>query len=220
MALVPPLFWAASLWFSQAHEASFLSLTVEDGWIENGQVVLFLLAGLLSAAISRMLRRAHRTGWAVLYGVFALALVWVAGEEISWGQRFFVFQTPGWFRIRNVQGEANLHNIDAVSKLLDVVVQYALIGLSCLSGILWKLGEARKRRWAIRLWVPHPMLVPSWLCALSYSLLRRWYLWRNPDERHVSLVVSRLQEPRELIVAAAIAVFLWFLRRTLARGNC
>ena len=107
----------------------------------------------------------------------------------------------------------NLHNIHSVGAILKWIIRLALASAIALSGILWNLDRERQRRWVIRWWVPHPALIPAWLCVLSYIGLRRWYHWRNPDERGVSLLVSRLQEPRELILAGAILVFLWMVRR-------
>ena len=37
-------------------------------------------------------------------------LVFVAGEEISWGQRLFDWEKPTDWRDRNVQGETTVHN--------------------------------------------------------------------------------------------------------------
>ncbi len=40
-----------------------------------------------------------------------LACVYFAGEELSWGQWIFGWQTPETLRALNVQGETNLHNL-------------------------------------------------------------------------------------------------------------
>ena len=40
-----------------------------------------------------------------------LALTYFLGEEISWGQHFFNWQTPTLFSDYNNQNETNLHNI-------------------------------------------------------------------------------------------------------------
>lgn len=37
--------------------------------------------------------------------------VFVAGEEISWGQRIVGYQTPSYFEARNVQHELTIHNL-------------------------------------------------------------------------------------------------------------
>ena len=43
--------------------------------------------------------------------VLALILFVMAGEEVSWGQRIFQWQTIGYFSAHNVQHETNLHNL-------------------------------------------------------------------------------------------------------------
>ena len=40
-----------------------------------------------------------------------LALIYFLGEEISWGQHFFNWESPGFFENKNNQQETNLHNI-------------------------------------------------------------------------------------------------------------
>ena len=40
-------------------------------------------------------------------GVFCYVIM----EEISWGQRIIGFSTPEFFKLHNLQGEANLHNL-------------------------------------------------------------------------------------------------------------
>lgn len=219
IVLAPPLFWAGSIWFARTYEPTFVQLAKEDGWLENGQEALFIVAVFLSASICSTLLRQQRKQWALLYGLLALGLFWVAGEEISWGQRLFGFQTTAWFEAHNVQREMTLHNLPGVIDLLGFVNKIGIISVCLLSPLLWRLDESRQRRWAIRLWMPHPVLIPSWLCALSYRSLREWYLWRHPDQTHVSYVVSKLQEPKELIFAAAIVIFLWFVHRGVTQGQ-
>jgi hypothetical protein len=213
--LIPPLFWALSLLAAQFCEPVFLRATTEDGWIENGQLVMFAGAVILSVSVSRALARQGHVAWAGAYAVLALALFWVTGEEISWGQRVFGFQTPDWVKGWNVQGEVNVHNLGGVTRALSRVMTGVLSALVPASLLSKRLDAARQERWALRLWMPHPVLVPSLLCVLSYPFIRQVYSWRNPDETTMSLVVSRLQEPRELILSAAIVVFLCGVRDCL-----
>lgn len=52
-----------------------------------------------------------------------------------------------------------------------------------------------------------PILIPAWLCFLSYAWVRaldRW--WHESDDVHVT--VSRLQESAELILYAGALAFL------------
>ena len=93
IALAPVLFWVRSAWHAQTNEAAFFSLTKEDGLIENAQAIVFLSDALVAASIAWVFRVRQRAGWAVVYGVVAIGLLWVAGEEISWGQRLFGIET-------------------------------------------------------------------------------------------------------------------------------
>ncbi len=56
-----------------------------------------------------------------------LALIYFLGEEISWGQHFFKWTSPDFFKNANIQGETNIHNI---SNLFDQVPR-ALVIMWC-----------------------------------------------------------------------------------------
>ena len=53
-----------------------------------------------------------------------LALIYFLGEEISWGQHFFKWTSPDFFKNANIQGETNIHNI---SNLFDQVPRTLVI---------------------------------------------------------------------------------------------
>ncbi len=68
----------------------------------------FFLAGLLLAATACR-ERGRPLRWVYVLG--ALAFLFAAGEEISWGQRLFGWTTPDFLMGLNKQGETNIHNI-------------------------------------------------------------------------------------------------------------
>ena len=51
----------------------------------------------------------------LFYLLFATGLIFIAGEEISWGQDFFHFHTPGFFERHNEQDDLTLHNLDGMN---------------------------------------------------------------------------------------------------------
>ena len=88
-------------------------LTMEDSLFENGTAFLLLVTALLLLAIAakgRGVSEGVAGRW--LYIVGALAFVFAAGEEISWGQRVFGFEIPDYLRDVNFQNEFNVHNIE------------------------------------------------------------------------------------------------------------
>ncbi len=90
----------------------------EDYWIEYLTAVWFLLAAPLLFVTARLERSLFRRGVYILGGI---ALLFVAGEEISWGQRILGFGTPDFLLGWNEQGEFNAHNIESYT--VNVVVR-------------------------------------------------------------------------------------------------
>ena len=91
-----------------ADPGTFLALTREDYWVENLTAVWFLLAGFLLFGTAGMERSFFRRCVYILGG---MAMVFAAGEEISWGQRIFGFATPDFLMHLNESKELNVHNI-------------------------------------------------------------------------------------------------------------
>lgn len=80
------------------------------GFLELSQFFLAAAAAVLSA---RALRFGVVKGSTLLWIAivfFALAAFYIAGEEHSWGQHFFNWNTPAYWSEINRQQETNLHN--------------------------------------------------------------------------------------------------------------
>ena len=87
---------------------TFYALTREDEWVENLTAVWFLLAGFLLFGTAWMERIFFLR---CVYILGTMAMVFAAGEEISWGQRIFGFATPDFLMSLNESKEFNVHNI-------------------------------------------------------------------------------------------------------------
>lgn len=85
---------------------AYSRLLDEDGAVEWLTAIFLFLAGIVFgvAAIKQ------KTNFRFFYAVFGFALILGAFEEISWGQRIFEVETPGFFQVYNDQREINLHN--------------------------------------------------------------------------------------------------------------
>jgi hypothetical protein len=112
--------------------------TVEDGFIENFTVLPLSIAVIV--ALRYLLKLAKYKSWMFILCMAGAALFsfFIAGEEISWGQRIFHIQTPEFFKEHNSQDETNIHNLilDGVrvnhlifSLLLTVVIGIYLLFL-------------------------------------------------------------------------------------------
>lgn len=85
---------------------ALLGVYREDGPLET---LTALLA--IGAAVLLLVGLPRSDGSSRIFvGLVAIAAILFAGEEISWGQRIFGFESMGVFATANVQGETNLHN--------------------------------------------------------------------------------------------------------------
>lgn len=133
----------------------------------------FALAGVgMALTILRRRSRLPARWLAIWIALGAVACFYFAGEELSWGQQLFHWQTPqAWDKV-NDQHETNLHN---TSSWLDQKPRLALeIGI-LVGGVIYPLTVGRRRGaapadWRYWLW-PTFVGLPAAILALGIHLL-------------------------------------------------
>jgi hypothetical protein len=116
-------------WFNNVY-------VIEDGFIEWLTVLPLLI--IVVAAIRYIIRLSSKRSWLffVTMSLLAVLCFFVAGEEISWGQRIFHIESSSFFKKNNAQAETNLHNLVVdgvkVNKLIfsQLLILAAVIYLS------------------------------------------------------------------------------------------
>jgi len=142
---------------------------VEDGFIEWLTVVALIASAILMLRRAWVLRSVRSRVFLSVTAMAAAVFVFGAGEEISWGQRLFSIETPGWLEEKNKQSEMNLHNLVisgvsinklVFSKLLAVVllVYLIIIPLLCkkrprLATRIDAFGIPLPRTWHVIVWI-------------------------------------------------------------------
>ena len=86
-------------------------LVVEDGVVEWLTVLGFIIAMVVCFRRAIRLRSRRPLRFTVATLLLGSAFLFCAGEEISWGQRIFQFESSLWFSAHNLQRETNLHNL-------------------------------------------------------------------------------------------------------------
>lgn len=79
----------------------------ELGLLETLQNVFLLSALVAMIAAQRFADSKRLRAWLIF---IAIGTFWLLGEETSWGQHYFSWETGGWFAQINDQGETNIHN--------------------------------------------------------------------------------------------------------------
>ena len=97
----------------------------ENGFIENIQSLALIAAIIIFLSVIKLAKTKKIIKIFIYLKI--LALIYYLGEEISWGQHFFKWNTPDLFNEINNQKETNLHNI---SNLLDQLPR-SLVVLWC-----------------------------------------------------------------------------------------
>ena len=149
----------------------------EDGFLEWATAWAFLYASV--TYFTNAARERRTTGTLPWFtsglGLFCL---FVALEEISWGQRLLGYQAPEYFLKENFQQEFNLHNIvdTTVRKVLLLTV---LLGYGVASGLVSMIRPVKfaLNRWGIVL--SPPQLIPAFL---AMSVVYLWYPWTHTGE--------------------------------------
>lgn len=109
----------------------------EDGVFEYIEALLFLLTSVVMLFCWRQTANDSYDGpWInkVLFLIAGLIFLVGAGEEISWGQRIFLIETPQYLKEINSQGEINFHNIN--KSFFDRAVAYTVVFLTLMSAAL------------------------------------------------------------------------------------
>lgn len=186
---------------SRVSKPLFVFLTAEDSLLEWAQFAGFAVAAGLAALIARSLTRRGYPGAALTYTTIAVGLVFVAGEEISWGQRLLGLRTPEALAEVNKQDEITLHNIGDILFLFNVGM--LLVGLYGSLVTVWlRVRSSWRAHPLFDVFVP-PLFLTSWFFVLfGYKAIR---LVAIPESY---FTVVEAGEWAELCLAFALPVWL------------
>ncbi|BDS05313.1 hypothetical protein NT6N_03530 [Oceaniferula spumae] len=210
---------------------AFKNIGQEDGVAENIGAVSFFLTSILFFKLFLAARKTPTPkegrdlgGW---YWFLALALLFffVAGEEISWGQRIFGWATPDWMRDSNVQEETTIHNLEIFNahtkehelkpfwqSLITMNRMFSLFWLAwCFCMPLAMAFSAKLRQLVAFFGVPIPRFFYGCLFLATYIAAKSFVIVLQPEE----LIIEFLDEIKESFYAVIfLAVALNFVKRS------
>ncbi|NUT69653.1 hypothetical protein [Pseudarthrobacter sp. C4D7] len=205
-----PLAIALAAAATVVHPPLFIWLLDEDSLVEWLQFLALGAAGIFLPLMAFRLAKTGHKAMALLYGVVAAGVWFLAGEEISWGQRIFGWQTPEAMEAINRQGETTVHNIGGVQELVPAAMLLASLYGAC-APLVWNAVRGHWRyATPAHLLVPPLCVVPAFGLAAAYRLFRL-IVWPAPDYG-----ISEYGEVMELSLYLGLALFCWFnLRRVV-----
>lgn len=186
--------------------------TEEDGPIEYATAIAYFISFIFSLAIARFFK--ERKKFFILFLILSLGFLFIALEEISWGQRIFDIKAPKWFPY-NTQREITIHN-------LEIFIQYrhaAFMIVAFIGSFTWfvlpkihtrlfeKVGNGY--RTFLRYAVPSKYLIsyflPIFLLWIIYDLTPQNFINRNI---RWNFFIWYDSEPLELMLSIGILLFV------------
>ena len=156
-----------------------LVYAAEDGLVEYGTALFLLVASVVLLVRASQMR--GRAG-ALAVGLtcfYALLFFLAAGEEISWGQRIFGWESGEFFKENNKQYETNFHNLMVgdmhLAKTLFGSVLTVVILLYLAFGLVAPEQMHMHRAWAPLLPGFEWLTLTGFLAGAVGSFLYGWY---------------------------------------------
>lgn len=177
----------------------FAWISMEDGVYENIQFALFLLAGIIFGQTALNHYRLGLKHLAVGFALCSLFWLFVAKEEISWGQRVFNLEIES-IQETSTKDEINLHNQEIIQQFVHPAYRaIALYGMFSFLFIGIFVGKLPDLKW-LRIGPEHFLFFLG--LYLAYTLGQRSGL---PEYR------IYYEESAELLLS--ISVFLIALQK-------
>ncbi len=149
----------------------------EDEYLEWATFWAFLIAAALSLVAAV---RQHRSGQGLPWFLTGVALfcLFVALEEISWGQRLLGYRPPVYFLDQNFQQEFNFHNV-VDTRYRKLALTAVIIGYGVILPVLQLVPASGRLLTRLGVIAPPMGLLPSFVTAY---ILYAWYPWSHTGE--------------------------------------
>ena len=186
----------------------------ELGIVENLTVALLLVAIFITLGMIMRFNKLLDPLLRVFLAFFLIGLIYFAGEEASWGQHWFGWETGEVFLRINTQQETNLHNTSA---WFDRKPKGILSLLIFIGGIVipvlfycksWKIDYQNRGWW----------LYPTLVCTPT-AIFATITTWPSKIERLSgwNFYFSQAQETKELYIAYFFLIFIISLKLRFTR---
>ncbi len=175
--ILPPLSLVLVYCLVSVSPDLFIKLVQEDGVLEYGQFVLYVLSAVYAFGIFRHFRRKPEKLFSTVFFLLAIGLVFVAFEEISWGQRLFGVETPEVIKEVNHQNELTVHNLE-IFQHSYLHLSYMAVGLyGALARFVFTRIPGVSKKYLI--FAPYTVLFFCFFSTFSFYFLFDYVLLPN-----------------------------------------
>ena len=144
----------------------------ETGIIENTTfLILFISLCVCLSVLNKLKKKSYSKNILFFFIFFLLGLFYFSGEEISWGQQWFKWETNDFFKKINDQSETNFHN---VSSWLDQKPRFFLTLFVIAGGLICPFINIKLKN-KYRILYPTIYCFPSSFICFFYYILDNSY---------------------------------------------
>jgi len=187
----------------------YLAFISEDQPVEYTTFIVYIITFIISILVANSLRKLKKRWAAISFFIIAFVFIFIAIEEISWGQRILGFETWGIFS-ESTQGEVNIHDL----RFFEYFEDPSFIVVGFLGGLLWIifLKSSNNNYYTFK-----TFFVPRWYLMTYFIPVAIFYLILNLAPPEVTsfeglvkwnFLYPRDQEPFELILALGFLGFV------------
>lgn len=180
---------------------SAISFLEENGPVELLTFVFALVGGIQGLWLFGQIRK-HGEQILVsgFYALFSVGLIFIAMEEVAWGQWFFGFETPEFWREVNNQEELTFHNLDIWNHHLEIFP--LIFGLGGLLGVWLSFRKKLPK-------ITPPIILFPWFLIITImsaiDLLQDFYI----IQKQFDYLINWLDEVIEMMVGISGLLFIW-----------
>ena len=186
----------------------YLILISEDGPVEYATFIIYFVTIIFSLLSAKIFFKRGKKRYGFLYFAMALVFIFIAMEEISWGQRIINLDLPEFF-LESTQEEMNIHDLPVVAIFEDPMIIIAgLIG-----GLLWVIFQKSKNT---NFYSFKRFFVPGWYLMSYFLPVSFFYFILNltPPEQislqgmYWNFTFQKEQEPFEFLLSLGFFGFI------------
>ncbi|NJK49632.1 hypothetical protein HC931_17080 [Candidatus Gracilibacteria bacterium] len=181
--------------------SSYERMMGEGGFVEYGTTLTYILAFAFSLPIGNYFIKQKQNLLGVIYYLLAILFLFIALEEVSWGQTFFKWETPDFLEEVNVQQETSLHNL----VWFHYSLRDAIIVVSFLGGVSWWLASLFKLTHKFKQFIKY--LIPDWYLS-SFFIVSFILSAILKFQDILTFFISKDQEFAELILSLGFLLFV------------
>ncbi len=166
-----PLTLVGFWWLLMTDYLTFVDVLREDYLVEYLQFFLFLISAVFSFKLFKYFKSENKNKInAIIFLILSIGLFFIAGDEISWGQRLLGIETPEQVQEVNKQNEFTVHNLQYFQDSV-LHLSYKVVGLyGAFSYLIVKYILPKKYN-KLTLFTPKPYLFFCFFSVFAYYFI-------------------------------------------------